>query len=252
MPRWLIALCSAALTASLGVVLLVGTNLINRPAGTRAPAAGSSSQPPTASPPEATAYEQPATPADPTPPGRAAARPGTAPRYVFPVAGCKVGYSRSHHDYPAADLFTHSGCRFVSPADGRVDEVYRTDRWNPKTNRGADRGGIAVSVIGIDGVRYYGAHLSSVAPAIRPGLRVRAGQELGRTGNTGSARPTPPHLHFGISWPTPPGHWWIRRGAISPQTFLDAWQTGHPTSPAATVRSAKATYGSDTTCKSYC
>ncbi|TCO46352.1 peptidase M23-like protein [Kribbella antiqua] len=136
--------------------------------------------------------------------------------------------------------------------DGRVDEVTTVDRWNPKTNIGRDRGGLAVSVVGVDGVRYYGSHLSAITTGIKPGLQVRAGQRLGLTGNTGSARVTPPHLHFGISWPTPANHWWIRRGTVPPQPFLTAWRNGRQLSPAPTVLKTKRTYGPDTTCRSYC
>lgn len=162
-----------------------------------------------------------------------------------------TAYSRGHHDYPAADMLVATGCRFVSPIAGRVDEVTRNDRWNPKSNRGVDRGGIAVSVIGVDGVRYYGSHLASIDPLIVPGARVRAGQSLGRTGRTGSARNTSPHLHFGISWPTRPGHWWIRRGVVAPQPFLDDWRVGRDTSPAVAVQRARVMYAASG-CKSYC
>ncbi|HWC44233.1 MAG TPA: M23 family peptidase, partial [Actinomycetota bacterium] len=105
-------------------------------------------------------------------------------RYRFPVAGCRTSYANAHHDYPAADMFTRRNCTFVAPVDGRVDEVTRTDRWDPATNRGADRGGRSVSVVGVDGVRYYGSHLEAVLPGVVPGLRVRAGQPLGRIGNS--------------------------------------------------------------------
>ena len=48
------------------------------------------------------------------------------------------------------------------PIDGVVDEVSRTDSWSGKTNLGIDRGGLYVSIIGTDGVRYYGSHLRTV------------------------------------------------------------------------------------------
>jgi murein DD-endopeptidase MepM/ murein hydrolase activator NlpD len=173
-------------------------------------------------------------------------------RYVFPVQGCHASASQAHHDYPAADIFTTVGCRFVAPVDGRVDEVTRVDRWDPKTNVGADRGGLAVSVVGRDGVRYYGSHLSAIAPGIRPGLEVRAGHVLGATGRTGSARATPAHLHFGISWPTAAGRWWIRRGAVPPQAFLSSLEAGKPASPVGVVRRARTAYGVDHGCREYC
>jgi murein DD-endopeptidase MepM/ murein hydrolase activator NlpD len=171
---------------------------------------------------------------------------------VWPVGGCRASASQSHHDYPASDIFAKVGCAFISPVDGRVDEVTRVDRWDPQTNVGRDRGGLSVSVVGVDGVRYYGSHLSTIGTGIRPGLQVRAGQPLGLIGKTGSARVTPPHLHFGISWPTPPGRWWIRRGAVAPQPFLNAWRTGQQLSPVAAVAKAQRAYGVDRGCRSYC
>jgi len=164
-------------------------------------------------------------------------------RYRFPVAGCRVDYGRTHHDYPATDIFAARGCAFVAPVDGRVDEVATADRWSPTSDRGADRGGRAVSLVGVDGVRYYGSHLQSVAAGVRPGVRVRAGQLLGRVGNSGSARVTAVHLHFGISWPTPPGVWWLRRGVVYPWRYLDSWRAGGDLSPARAVRAARAEAG---------
>lgn len=172
--------------------------------------------------------------------------------YVFPVGGCKASASQSHHDYPASDIFAKVGCRFVAPVDGRVDEVTRVDEWDPKTNVGRDRGGLSVSVVGVDGVRYYGSHLSAIPAGIKPGLQVRAGQTLALTGKTGSARATPAHLHFGISWPTAAGKWWIRRGSVSPQSYLNAWHDGKTLSPVQAVARARTAYGVDRGCRSYC
>jgi murein DD-endopeptidase MepM/ murein hydrolase activator NlpD len=173
-------------------------------------------------------------------------------KYVFPIGGCRADASQSHHDYPASDIFAKVGCRFVSPVDGRVDEVTRVDLWNPKTNVGRDRGGLSVSVVGTDGVRYYGSHLSSIGAGIEPGVQVQAGQLLGLTGKTGSARFTPSHLHFGISWPTTPDNWWVRRGAVAPQVYLNAWHKGQQASPVAAVTRAKRAYGAERGCRAYC
>jgi peptidoglycan LD-endopeptidase LytH len=175
---------------------------------------------------------------------RPAARPARL-RYRFPVAGCQVSYGRSHHDYPATDIFAARGCAFVAPIDGRVDEVSTADRWSTAGDRGADRGGRSVSMVGLDGVRYYGSHLEAVAAGITPGVRVRAGRLLGRVGNSGSARVTAVHLHFGISWPTRPGVWWVRRGVVYPWRYLDSWRAGGDLSPARAVRAAKAAAGSE-------
>jgi murein DD-endopeptidase MepM/ murein hydrolase activator NlpD len=154
------------------------------------------------------------------------------------VAGCRTDYGRVHHDYPATDIFTAQGCHFVAVTSGRVDEVTSVNRWSPSNDTGDVRGGVSVSMVGDDGVRYYGSHLSAVAPGIAPGVRVQAGQLLGLSGKTGDAAYTDPHVHFGISWPTGPGIWWIRRGTVYPWPYLDAWRAGTPASPAAAVKAA--------------
>mgnify|MGYP000365265018 FL=1 len=168
-----------------------------------------------------------------------------APVFIFPVADCEVNYARAHHDYAATDILAKKGCKFVSPVNGVVDEVNRVDNWSGKTNLGIDRGGLYVSIIGDDGVRYYGSHLSSVVASIQPGVVVKAGRVLGKIGSTGSARGTAPHLHFGISWPTPtqPNVWWVRRGVVLPFKYLDAWKAGKDLSPVKAVAAAKLKYG---------
>jgi murein DD-endopeptidase MepM/ murein hydrolase activator NlpD len=166
-----------------------------------------------------------------------------APIYVFPVAGCEVNYARAHHDYAATDILAKAGCKFVAPINGVVDEVNRTDSWSGKTNLGIDRGGLYVSIIGEDGVRYYGSHLRTIPASIQPGIAVKAGRLLGAIGATGSARGTAPHLHFGISWPTPPDTWWVRRGEVLPWKYLDAWKAGKDLSPVKEVNARKLKVG---------
>ena len=157
----------------------------------------------------------------------------TALEYVFPVQPPGVTqFGAYHHDYPAADIFCPIGSTFVAPTSGVVDYVSTKDIWDPKVDDPATRGGLSVAIIGDDGVRYYGSHLNAVLEGITPGVRVKAGQPLGKTGHTGDARYTDPHLHFGISHPTTPGDWKVRRGEISPYKYLVAWKAGKPLQPA--------------------
>ncbi len=166
-----------------------------------------------------------------------------APIYTFPVANCAVNYARAHHDYAATDILAKAGCKFVAPINGIVDEVSRIDTWRSPPNLGITRGGLSVSIIGEDGVRYYGSHLRSIPENIQPGVAVMVGDVLGAIGSTGSARGTAPHLHFGISWPTPPDTWWVRRGEVLPWKYLDAWKKGKDLSPAKAVAARKAKVG---------
>jgi len=160
-----------------------------------------------------------------------------APVYTFPIAGCSVKYGKYHHDYPATDIDAKKGCAFVAPITGVIDEVNTVDKWSGKTNKGADRGGLSISIIGDDGNRYYGSHLSKIEANIVPGYKVATGEKLGEIGSSGSAKGTKPHLHFGISYPTEKGVWWVRRGVglekgkTSPWKYLQAWQVGKDLKP---------------------
>ena len=158
-----------------------------------------------------------------------------SPNYAFPISGCAVTYARAHHNYPATDILTKKGCKFVAPTSGVVDEVNHVDKFSWKTNKGADRGGLSISIVGDDGVRYYGSHLSKIPTEMVPGFRVNVGDIIGYVGNSGDAKGLATHLHFGISWPTPAGIWWVRRGELFPWKYLDAWKAGKDISPAKAV-----------------
>jgi murein DD-endopeptidase MepM/ murein hydrolase activator NlpD len=239
-------LIAAALAASLGLALAGCSGAAPTAAGARA--TGSASPTPTTPSPSPTA-ETPTPIPTPTPKPAASHSPKPKPkpttvaaattghgRYAFPLRCSGVSYGHSHHDYPATDMFAPVGCAIVSPVDGVVDEVSTVDRWNPSTNLGAYRGGLSFSIVGVDGVRYYGSHLSVLNTNIRPGVHVSAGQSIGKVGRSGDARGGPSHMHFGISWPTGPGIWWVRRGELYPWPYLDAWRAGTMRSPGAAVR----------------
>ena len=158
-----------------------------------------------------------------------------APAYTFPISGCKVSYAHAHHNYPATDILTKTRGAFVAPTSGTLDEVNRVDKFSWKSNKGADRGGLFVSVIGDDGVRYYGSHLSKIPNNIQSGVRVNVGDVIGYVGTSGDAKGLASHLHFGISWPTPAGIWWVRRGELFPWKYLDAWRAGKDLAPTHSV-----------------
>ncbi len=84
------------------------------------------------------------------------------------------------------DIFARRGTAVVAAADGWVT--------GSTTNR---LGGNVVWVWSPSrGIRTYYAHLDR--QAVTPGTRVAAGEVIGYVGNTGNARTTPPHLHFGV------------------------------------------------------
>ena len=57
----------------------------------------------------------------------------------------------------------------MAVTDGVILEVNRVDTWNPKIDAGATRGGLSVSLLGDDGVRYYGSHCARSCRRSRPG-----------------------------------------------------------------------------------
>ena len=160
-----------------------------------------------------------------------------SPSYAFPFSGHKVSWGTTHHDYPAIDVFG-CGATVLSPTNGTVVQVRDVDLWDPKVNAGSTRGGKYVAIVGVDGVRYYFAHLAGVL--VHAGQHVQPGDPLGPMGQTGDARLSACHTHVGISWPCPANEWKVRRGKIWPMQYLAAWRKGEQLSPVAEVTAAEA------------
>jgi peptidoglycan LD-endopeptidase LytH len=197
-------------------------------------AAPASVQPPAARPPSV----------DPSPsPSPSASPSASALAYTFPVQAKNASYQRTHHDYPATDIFAACGTPVVAATDGVVLEVSRVDRFDPARPDGALKGGLFVSIRGDDGVRYYNAHFVELASGIDKGVRVGSGQRIGSVGRTGNASNVC-HLHFGISPPCAEvGDWWVRRGVVWPWSYLDAWKAKEPKSPAPEVQRWRQDHG---------
>jgi murein DD-endopeptidase MepM/ murein hydrolase activator NlpD len=156
--------------------------------------------------------------------------PTTRTPYVVPLADpSSAGWGEGHAGYPATDVFAPCGAELVSPVNGVITEVRSVDSWDPNVDNPATRGGRSVTIVGDDGVRFYLAHLEEVDPVLAPQNRVAVGQRLGTVGLTG--RTSGCHVHFGISPPCPGKEWSIRRGAIPPAPYLDAWRQGRQISP---------------------
>lgn len=171
--------------------------------------------------------------------------PATAPaglKYAFPVKASNVAFHPTHSKYPATDIFADCGETVVATTSGVVLEVSRKDQYVKGAPDGPLNGGLSVSILGDDGVRYYGSHMSAIDPKITPGAHVTTGQTLGKIGRSGDT--TACHLHFGISPPcSKVGDWWIQRGVLYPWPYLDAWRKGTAKSAVAAVAAWKAQHG---------
>ncbi len=149
----------------------------------------------------------------------------TEPTLAFPVEGKgntaiqslfgvdRDGGRRAHH---GIDIFAPRGTPVLASADGTVRSI------SPNALGG--------NVVWLSdeqrGQTLYYAHLDR--HHVRAGQRVRIGDTLGFVGNTGNARTTPPHLHFGI----------YRRpeGPIDPLHFVRLTATRPPSVPSDTAQ----------------
>jgi murein DD-endopeptidase MepM/ murein hydrolase activator NlpD len=192
------------------------------PSATVAPAAPTSAPAPSVSAGAAT-------------PSATATAATTGGAYVFPVAASNVSWHRTHGKYPATDIFASCGRPVLAVTAGTILEVSRTDNYVKGRPDGPLNGGLSVSLLGDDGVRYYGSHLSKVQGGISAGVRVRAGRQLGLVGRSGNANGVC-HLHFGISPKCAgTGDWKVRRGVVWPWSYFDSWHRKGNKSPVAAV-----------------
>ncbi|WP_305787400.1 M23 family metallopeptidase [Symbioplanes lichenis] len=157
--------------------------------------------------------------------------------YTFPVKSDNVDWHETHSKYKATDIFADCGEPVVATTSGVVLEITTKDAYVKGQPDGPLNGGLAVSLLGDDGVRYYGSHLSKIQSGIEAGVRVTSGQLLGKVGHTGNANGVC-HLHYGISPPcAKTGDWKVRRGVVWPYSYLESWRKGGEKSPVATVKS---------------
>lgn len=116
---------------------------------------------------------------------------------IMPVVGVRTtqlydswgdardGGRRQHR---GIDIMAPKGTPLVAVADGILSFIGE----QPK-------GGLCLWLTTEAGTSFYYAHLDRWAPGLFEGMEVRTGDLVGYVGNTGNARTTPPHLHFGIN-----------------------------------------------------
>ncbi|HIE5098309.1 M23 family metallopeptidase [Stenotrophomonas maltophilia] len=109
---------------------------------------------------------------------------GVHRRQIADTFGAARGRDRTH---AGIDIFAKRGTPVRSATPGVIADV---------SERGL--GGRQVWVIGPGRERYYYAHLQRWADGLARGQVVQPGDRLGEVGDSGNAKGTPPHLHWGI------------------------------------------------------
>jgi peptidoglycan LD-endopeptidase LytH len=130
------------------------------------------------------------------------------PSLKFPVAG-KVGKIGSiWGDERDAGARSHEGIDLFAPK--RTPAVAAADGIITRVNKNNLGGKVVWQRPKGKNLSLYYAHLDE--QLVTDGQEVKAGDTIGLIGNTGNARTTPPHLHFGI---------YTFGGAIDPLPFVD-------------------------------
>ncbi len=139
----------------------------------------------------------------------------TAPSLAYPLpkgtgriqsywGAQRDGGARSHE---GIDIFAARNTAALAAADGRITRVGENNLGGNVIFMRPEKRNISL---------YY-AHLEK--QLVSSGQTVKAGDTIGLIGNTGNARSTPPHLHFGI---------YASGGAIDPLPFVDPGKRSPP------------------------
>ncbi len=112
----------------------------------------------------------------------------------MPVDGVRVadvintfGAPRGQRWHEGVDVFADRGTPVRPAAPGNIAMVGETGL-----------GGLGVTVMGDDGLRYFYTHLDAVPGDLAVGQRVSVLDVIGFVGNSGNAAGGPPHLHFAV------------------------------------------------------
>ena len=114
--------------------------------------------------------------------------------------GAARSQGRSHE---GIDILAPRGTKVYSTTDGLVADL-----------RNNNLGGKVIWILGPAGTWHYYAHLDDHKRGLNVGDYIKKGDLIGYVGNTGNARYTSPHLHYGLYLDGK------GRGAVNPYSYL--------------------------------
>ena len=132
----------------------------------------------------------------------------------IPVEGVRPHQLVNSWGSPRSEGRKHEGIDIFAP---RGEPIRSTTSGIVVTLATRRRGGNVVRVLGPGGQWHYYAHLERFSE-IRVGQVIVRGTIIGYVGDSGNAKGTPPHLHYGI--------YHFAGGAINPYSLLTAKTNG--------------------------
>lgn len=125
---------------------------------------------------------------------------GIPPQKLKDTWGASRSQGRAHE---GIDIMAPRGTKVLSATEGLIADL-----------RDNNLGGKVIWIMGPAGSWHYYAHLDGHKRGLKIGDYVKKGELIGYVGNTGNARHTAPHLHYGI-YLNGKG-----RGAVNPYPYL--------------------------------
>ena len=129
----------------------------------------------------------------------------------IPVENVKTRHLKDTWGASRSSGRTHEGIDILAP---KGTKVYSTTDGVVGSMRNNNLGGKVIWILGPSNTWHYYAHLDDHKRGLNEGDVVRKGQHIGYVGNTGNARHTAPHLHYGL-YLSGRG-----RGAVNPYPYL--------------------------------
>lgn len=129
----------------------------------------------------------------------------------IPVENVKTRHLKDTWGASRSSGRTHEGIDILAP---KGTKVYSTTDGVVGSMRNNNLGGKVIWILGPSNSWHYYAHLDDHKRGLKEGDVVRKGQHIGYVGNTGNARHTVPHLHYGL-YLSGRG-----RGAVNPYPYL--------------------------------
>ena len=118
-----------------------------------------------------------------------------AKQLPVPVQGIKRNVLTDTWGASRSSGRTHEGIDILAP---RGTKVFSATEGLVADLRNNNLGGTVVWMIGPAGSWHYYAHLDGHKRCLKVGDYVKKGQLIGYVGNSGNARHTAPHLHYGL------------------------------------------------------